>query len=785
MSGNLEMEQLIPVINKLQDAFTSLGASSRIHLPQIAVIGGQSAGKSSVLENFVGRDFLPRGNGIVTRRPLILQLFNGRTEYGQFLHCKDKIFTDFDEIRMEIERETDRITGENKGISNIPINLRIYSPNVLNITLIDLPGLTKVPVGDQPADIEKQIRNMLMEYISKETCLILAVTPANTDLATSDALNLAKQVDPNGLRTIGVLTKIDLMDDGTDAKDILENRFLPLKRRYVGIINRSQKDIDGKKDINSAVISEKKFFSHHPSYRHMVERLGTPYLQKVLNEQLKNHIKEKLPSLKEQLQKRYLMLDKEVAEYKHFRPDDISTRTKAILQGVQQIQQDFERAIEGSGTSSLNTSELSGGAKINNYFHERFPYEIMRMEYDELAQKQEIAMAITNLRGVRVGLFTPDMAFETVAKQQIDRLREPCMKCIDLVVHEIICTIRFCTQKIGRYPRFQEETEKIITLYTRDKAKQCRDQINLIINCELAYMNTSHEDLMKYANAQTKGLSPDDSVRKLGNQVIRKGHLSIQTQSLGIMRVGSEQWFVLTSETLSWFKDDKEDEKIFTLALEGLKIKDVESSFRTRRRSFVIYHPGGRNVYRDWKTLELSCETEEEVESWKASFTRASVLPEKSTGSFQAHVGIGTAKRKVSSHEVSHDPQMKRQVDMIQNIVKSYMKIVKKTCLDMVPKTIMLIIINNIKSFISGELLPHLYATGNTEAMMEESADEVMKREEMLRLHHACQEAIEIINTVSVNPQNNSRPYHPHGNLPSRPAPGFNRISGSYKDSFS
>lgn len=770
MSGNYEMEQLIPVINKLQDAFTNLGTSAPIDLPQIAVIGGQSAGKSSVLENFVGRDFLPRGNGIVTRRPLILQLINGKAEYGQFFHCKDKIFTDFEEIRTEIERDTDRITGENKGISNLPINLRIYSPNVLNITLIDLPGLTKVPVGDQPADIEKQIRNMLLEYISKETCLILAVTPANTDLATSDALNLAKQVDPDGLRTIGVLTKIDLMDDGTDARDILENKFLPLKRGYVGIINRSQKDIDGKKDIDAAVLGESKFFYNHPSYRHMVDRLGTPYLQKVLNDQLKIHIKEKFPSLKDALQKRYHMLDREIAEYKNFRPNDVSTKTKAMLQGVQHIQQDFERAIEGSGTSSLNTSELSGGAKINNFFHERFPYEIMRIEHDDLAQKRSIAMAITNLRGVRSGLFTPDMAFETVAKLHIDRLREPCMKLIDLVVYEILRTVRKCTEKIRRYPRFQEETENIITTYVRDRAQACRDQVHLIINCELSYMNTNHEDLMIYSNAQNKGFSQSDSGRKLGNQVIRKGHLSLQTQSLGIMKVSSEHWFVLTAETLSWFKDEKEDEKLFTLTLDGLKIKDAESSFRSRRRSFVIYHPGGRNVYRDWKTLELSCETEEEVESWKASFTRASVLPQRSSGTFQSHVGIIPTKRKASVNDMSNDPQLKKDVDKIQNIVKSYMKIVKKTCLDMVPKTIMLIIINNVKSFLSEELLPHLYSTGKSNEMMEESEDEVAKREEMLRLHQACMEAIRIINSVSFD-NSNTRTTNQHRMHPSRPAP--------------
>ena len=746
MSGNQEMEHLIPLINKVHDAFTTLGATSSIDLPQIAVIGGQSAGKSSVLENFVGKDFLPRGNGIVTRRPLILQLINGTSEYGQFLHCRNRMFTDFDDIRREIEDETDRITGSNKGISNIPINLRVYSPNVLNITLIDLPGLTKLPVGDQPADIEQQIRSMLIEYISKETCLILAVTPANTDLATSDALNLAKQVDPEGLRTIGVLTKLDLMDDGTDARDILENRFLPLRRGYVGVVNRSQKDIDGKKDISSAIAGEKSFFANHPAYQHMTDKLGTPYLQKVLNAQLKCHIKDKLPILREKLERQYQSLDKEVEEYKHLNANDVSMKTKALLQGVQNIQQDFERAIEGSGSNAVNTLELSGGAKINNLFHERFPYEIVKTELDDVAQKQEIAIAITNIRGVRVGLFTPDMAFETIVKRQIDKLREPSMKCIDLVVQEIISVIRICTQKIGRYPLFREETEKVITSYVRQKEMECREQVNLIINCELAYMNTKHDDLMKYANSQSKRYSADATGRQLGNQVIRKGYLSIQTPSLGIMKVGWDYWFVLTSESFSWYKDEKEDEKIFVLSIDGLRLKDVEAGFRARRYTFAIYHAQGRNIYKDWKMLELSCETQDVCDSWKASFLRASVIPEKS---FQTHVAIANGQSNEDTNSTSLDPQLERQVDIIQNIVTSYMKIVKKTCQDMVPKTLMLILINSTKSFISGELLAQLYATGNTQEMMEESADEVVRREEMLRLYYACKEAIKIIGDVS------------------------------------
>ena len=104
-----------------------------------------------------------------------------------------------------------RLTFVSPGISPLPINLRIYSPHVLTLTLVDLPGLTKVPVGDQPRDIEKQIRDMLLKHITKPNAIILAVTAANTDLANSDGLKMAREVDPEGTRTIGVLTKVDLM----------------------------------------------------------------------------------------------------------------------------------------------------------------------------------------------------------------------------------------------------------------------------------------------------------------------------------------------------------------------------------------------------------------------------------------------------------------------------------------------------------------------------------------------------------------------------------------------
>ncbi|KAL4709783.1 hypothetical protein ACJJTC_001237 [Scirpophaga incertulas] len=725
MAGNFGMQQLIPIVNKLQDAFVQMGVHMSLDLPQIAVVGGQSAGKSSVLENFVGRDFLPRGSGIVTRRPLILQLINGNTEYAEFLHCKGKKFVDFNEVRQEIEGETDRITGSNKGISPVPINLRVYSPNVLNLTLIDLPGLTKVPIGDQPIDIEQQIKAMIFQFIRRESCLILAVTPANTDLANSDALKLAKEVDPQGLRTIGVITKLDLMDEGTDARDVLENKLLPLRRGYIGVVNRSQKDIDGRKDISAALAAERKFFLSHPSYRHIADRLGTPYLQRVLNQQLTNHIRDTLPGLRDKLQKQLLTLEKDVDQYKHFRPDDPSIKTKAMLQMIQQLQTDFERTIEGSGSAQINTNELSGGAKINRLFHERFPFEIVKMEFDEKELRREIAFAIRNIHGIRVGLFTPDMAFEAIVKKQIGRLKEPCLKCVDLVVQELSNVVRVCTERMSRYPP-----------PTRG------DGAHYNVTCAVA--RATVQGSIGFANAQNQSENAAKSGhRALGNQVIRKGYMCIH--NLGIMKGGSrDYWFVLTSESISWYKDEEEREKKYMLPLDGLKLRDLEQGFMSRRHMFALFNPEGRNVYKDYKQLELSCENQDDVDSWKASFLRAGVYPEKTS---EAANGDESSDSAATS---SMDPQLERQVETIRNLVDSYMRIVTKTTRDLVPKTIMMMIINNAKDFINGELLAHLYASGDQSQMMEESPEEAQKREEMLRMYHACKEALHIIGDVSM-----------------------------------
>uniref|UniRef100_A0A4W5NBH3 Uncharacterized protein n=1 Tax=Hucho hucho TaxID=62062 RepID=A0A4W5NBH3_9TELE len=576
--------------------------------------------------------------------------------------------------------------------------------------------MTKVAVGDQPVDIEHQIRDMLMQFITKESCLILAVTPANQDLANSDALKISKEVDPQGLRTIGVITKLDLMDEGTDARDILENKLLPLRRGYIGVVNRSQKDIDGRKDIKAALGAERKFFLSHPGYRHIADRMGTPHLQKTLNQQLTNHIRDTLPGLRSKLQSQLLSLEKEVEEYKNFKPDDPTRKTKALLQMVQQFGVDFEKRIEGSG-DQVDTVELSGGARINRIFHERFPFELVKMEFDEKELRREISYAIKNIHGVRTGLFTPDLAFEAIVKKQIIKLKEPCLKCMDLVIQELINTVRQCTNKLGSYPRLREETERIVTTYVRERDIKTKDQVLLLIDIELSYINTNHEDFIGFANAQQRTTVTaviNNKKRVMPNQVIRRGWLTI---NISIMKGGSKDyWFVLTAESLSWYKDE-----------------ETKELSKDTRNKIVDLHQVGKTESAIGKQLGLKKSTVGAIiRKWK-TYKTTDNLP----------------RSGAPPESFSMDPQLERQVETIRNLVDSYIGIVNKSIRDLMPKTIMHLMINSAKDFIHSELLAYLYSCGDQGSLMEESADQAQRRDEMLRMYHALKEALVIIGDIS------------------------------------
>ena len=378
-------------------------------------------------------------------------------------------------------------------------------------------------------------------------------------------------------------------------------------------MNRSQKDIDGRKDIQAALEAERRFFMSHPSYRTMADKMGTAYLQKVLNQQLTNHIRDSLPSLRDKLHRQLLSVEKEVEEYKGCAADDPTRKSKALMTMIQQLQADFERSVLGKDSDEVNTTELSSGAKINRLFHERFPYELARMVIDEQQLRKEIAFAIKNATGIRIGLFTPDQAFAAIVRKQIERLRDPAMDCLRWVSAELSVVINKCTERMVRYPRLRDETERFVKRSLSDREIVSEEQIKLVIEIELAYINTNHEDFIGLhlnggAPLNNSGQNGTESApgqpagNRLGNQVIRKGHMTVV--NIGLMK-GTKGWFVLTTDSFTWYKDDKEREKVFVFSLDGLKLRDIDRGMMARRHSFALFHSSNRNIFRDFKQVSF------------------------------------------------------------------------------------------------------------------------------------------------------------------------------------
>ncbi|XP_037317915.2 dynamin-1-like protein isoform X2 [Pungitius pungitius] len=498
------MEALIPVINKLQDVFNTVGADV-IQLPQIAVVGTQSSGKSSVLESLVGRDLLPRGTGVVTRRPLILQLVhvdpgdgrknddggNEGEEWGKFLHTKSQIYTDFEEIRQEIENETERISGNNKGISDDPIHLKIFSPNVVNLTLVDLPGITKVPVGDQPQDIEVQIKDLILKHISNPNCIILAVTAANTDMATSEALKVAREVDPDGRRTLAVVTKLDLMDAGTDAMDVLMGRVIPVKLGLIGVVNRSQLDINNKKSVTDAIRDEHAFLQK--KYPSLANRNGTKYLARTLNRLLMHHIRDCLPDLKTRINVLAAQYQSLLSSY----GEPVEDQSATLLQLITKFATEYCNTIEGTA-KYIETAELCGGARICYIFHETFGRTLECVDPLGGLSTIDILTAIRNATGPRPSLFVPEVSFELLVKKQVKRLEEPSLRCVELVHEEMQRIIQHCsnysTQELQRFPKLHEAIVEVVTSLLRKRLPITNEMVHNLVAIELAYINTKHPD---------------------------------------------------------------------------------------------------------------------------------------------------------------------------------------------------------------------------------------------------------------------------------------------------
>ncbi|URE28054.1 GED [Musa troglodytarum] len=491
------MESLISLVNKLQRACTALGDHGDESalptlwdsLPAIAVVGGQSSGKSSVLESIVGKDFLPRGSGIVTRRPLVLQLhkIDGEREYAEFMHLPRKRFTDF----------------------------------VVNLTLIDLPGLTKVAVEGQPDSIVADIENMVRSYIEKPNCIILAISPANQDLATSDAIKISREVDPKGERTFGVLTKIDLMDKGTDAVDILEGKSYRLQYPWIGVVNRSQADINKNVDMIAARRRERDYFASTPEYKHLAHRMGSEHLGKVLSKHLEQVIKSRIPGIQSLISKTIAELEGELSRLGKPIAADAGGKLYAIMEICRIFDQIYKEHLDGV---------RPGGEKVYNVFDAQLPAALKRLQFDKQLSMENVRKLITEADGYQPHLIAPEQGYRRLIESSLVSIRGPAEAAVDTVhaiLKELVHKAINETLELKQYPTLRVEVGNAAFESLERMREESRKATLKLVDMECSYLTVDFfrklpQDIEKGGNPTLSIFDRynDSYLRRIGTTVL-------------------------------------------------------------------------------------------------------------------------------------------------------------------------------------------------------------------------------------------------------------------------
>ncbi|KPI86780.1 putative GTP-binding protein [Leptomonas seymouri] len=683
------MEQLISVINSLHDAFAGVKMNIKLNLPQIAVVGSQSCGKSSVLESIVGKDFLPRGSGIVTRCPLVLQLVQLDTksdeEWGEFLHLPNKKFFDFSEIMDEITRRTNEVAGPS-AITDKPINLKVYSSAVLNLTLVDLPGLVMNPVGDQPKDIDRQIKEMVTRYVSPKNTIILAISPANTDLATSQSLRLAKQLDPEGLRTVGVLTKIDLMDKGTDCFDVLTNKVLHLRHGFVGVVCRSQQDINDRKSMEAARKAEHDFFANSPIYAPIADESGTVFLSKKLNNLLLEHIKAVIPDLKRHVDVLVDATKKQMDKLGMF-DQDIAEPSAQLLSLIKVFSDTVNQTIDGGITDA--TKELLGGARLDYIFHECFATYVTSLNAKKDLTDDYIRINTRNMAGMHATLFPSDQVFVALSKQQIGRLEEPSIKCVTFVYEELLKIVDICAVKVDRYPNLKEAVIAICQKMLLDYRAPTSAHVRTIINAERGFINVKHPMMEELAQRAFVNIYGSPNGQQQQNQ-----------QQQGQNPSGAN-----SSPTPNDPKQPNKDAK-----------KDDRKDDKGKKDDKKIEKP------KDQGWIE----------------TIAGAGDRSDMNDVPSRIMLGNS---MSMHE-------QHMNNAIREMVEGYFAIVKGNISDQVPKAITLLMITRLREEVYARLVRELYSEKTAKALLAEPPGIAAQRKAAKEMLDALTKAQNALNSV-------------------------------------
>ncbi|OCT93745.1 MX dynamin-like GTPase 1 L homeolog isoform X1 [Xenopus laevis] len=431
MSSQYE-EKIRPCID-LIDSLRALGVDKDLGLPSIAVIGDQSSGKSSVLEALSGVT-LPRGSGIVTRCPLELKLKKATksTTWSGKISYRDHELTiaSAAEVENQVKQAQNLMAGNGKGISDELISLEVISPDVPDLTLIDLPGITRVALPDQPKDIGQQIKKMIRKYIQRQETINLVVVPSNVDIATTEALEMAREVDPNGERTLGILTKPDLVDRGaeSDVVSVVRNLVYSLQKGYMIVKCRGQLEIQENLSLKEALDNEQNFFKEHEHFSVLLEEGNATIacLAEKLTNELVDHIVKTLPALDTQIRKKLNEAEEKLRNLGTSVPDSETEKLRFLIDKITRFAGAIINATQGDEEMTNGSLKLFTVIRKHFYFWESFIQKQSKSFQDK--SKDDISEFENKYRGRELPGFISFKVFENIARGQIRCLEEPAME---------------------------------------------------------------------------------------------------------------------------------------------------------------------------------------------------------------------------------------------------------------------------------------------------------------------------------------------------------------------
>jgi len=592
------------------------------------------------------------------------------------------------------------------------------------------------------------------------------VSPANVDLVNSEALKLARQVDPTGKRTIGVLTKLDLMDHGTNALDILSGRVYPLKLGFIGVVNRSQQDILSSKSMSDALSSEREFFRMHPAYRNIASRCGTQFLAKTLNQTLMGHIRERLPDIKARLNTLMGQTQQELASYGTDAFTGKEHRGSLVLQLMTRFATSFISSIDGT-SSEISTKELCGGARIYYIFNSVFGNSLESINPTHNLSVLDIRTAIRNSTGPRPSLFVPELAFDLLVKPQIKLLEIPSQRCVELVYEELIKICHTCgSNELSRYPRLQGKLIEVVSELLRERLGPASSYVESLISIQRAYINTNHPNFLGAAGAmgsvmqdkheREKKAAADEERRKLAAR--RKKELN------GVNGVLEEESGDVNG-VLPTRSHTKAKESRSMSPAPGHRLSHTTSAPNDipsgGRDSFLNYFFGKENEPRNMLpgqsaagplpgipgSRHVSTNNEPSI---SASFRRGDTRPISQPEQFSFDDGD-----RDDATAILDDPtgpafteRENLETELIRRLISSYFNIVRESIADQVPKAVMHLLVNHSKDVVQNRLVSSLYKEHLFEELLYEDDGVREEREKCEKLLATYKEASQIIGEV-------------------------------------